>query len=189
MLVDPMKPILNAPGRTRLKLEHVKLLSNFAFNFNLRRYRGDDTEARGQEARPGAELRGRAVQVDPMKPRLKAPGTMLLKLRYDEPHSNFAFNFNLRLYNVDMEVTIATKLEPLTQRGEDFCEAKLAGAGTNGCYTVDGKETCAYSMIGAGQGLTLFHFSAQPEPFLSQNYTLNTPSHPPTPRKHPLNTP
>ena len=33
-----------------------------------------------------------------MKPVLKAPGTMLLKLRYDEPLSNFAFNFNLRRY-------------------------------------------------------------------------------------------
>jgi len=25
------------------------------------------------------------------------------------------------------------------------------------------------------QGLTLVHFSAQPQPFLTQNYTLNTP--------------
>jgi hypothetical protein len=34
-----------------------------------------------------------------MNPVLKALGTMLLKLRYVEPHSNFAFNFNLRRYN------------------------------------------------------------------------------------------
>jgi len=33
-----------------------------------------------------------------MKPVLKAPGAMLLKLRYDEPLSNLAFNFNLRRY-------------------------------------------------------------------------------------------
>ena len=33
-----MKPTLKAPGSKRLKLEHEKLLSNFAFNFNLRRY-------------------------------------------------------------------------------------------------------------------------------------------------------
>ena len=38
------------------------------------------------------------MQVEPMKPVLKAPGTMLLKLIYDEPLSNFAFNFNLRRY-------------------------------------------------------------------------------------------
>jgi hypothetical protein len=36
------------------------------------------------------------VQVDPIKPTLKAPGIKLLKLKYDEPLSNFAFNFNLR---------------------------------------------------------------------------------------------
>jgi len=31
---------------------------------------------------------------------LKAPGIMLLKLRYDEPVSSFAFNFNLRRYTL-----------------------------------------------------------------------------------------
>ena len=38
MQVDPIKPTLEAPGCKRLKLQYVKLLSNFAFNFNLRRY-------------------------------------------------------------------------------------------------------------------------------------------------------
>jgi len=32
------KHMLNAPGSKRLKLKHHKLLSNLAFNFNLRRY-------------------------------------------------------------------------------------------------------------------------------------------------------
>jgi len=36
--VDPIKPSLKAPGTMRLKLEYGKLLSNFAFKFNLRRY-------------------------------------------------------------------------------------------------------------------------------------------------------
>ena len=31
---------------------------------------------------------------------LKAPGTMLLKLRYVKRHSDFAFNFNLRRYTL-----------------------------------------------------------------------------------------
>jgi len=39
------------------------------------------------------------VQVDPIKPTLKAPGTKRLKLKYDELLSNFAFDFNLRRYN------------------------------------------------------------------------------------------
>jgi hypothetical protein len=33
-----MKPMLKAPGRTRLTLKYDEPLSNFAFNFNLRRY-------------------------------------------------------------------------------------------------------------------------------------------------------
>jgi hypothetical protein len=41
---------------------------------------------------------GRVVQVDPTEPKLKAPGTKRLKLKYDGPLSNFAFKFNLRRY-------------------------------------------------------------------------------------------
>jgi len=33
-----MKPTLKAPGTMRLKLKYAQLLSNFASNFNLRRY-------------------------------------------------------------------------------------------------------------------------------------------------------
>jgi len=36
------------------------------------------------------------VQVDPIKPVAKAPGTILLKQRCDGPLSNLAFKFNLR---------------------------------------------------------------------------------------------
>jgi hypothetical protein len=38
------------------------------------------------------------VQVEPIKPTLKAPGIKLLKLKHDEPLSNVAFKFNLRRY-------------------------------------------------------------------------------------------
>ena len=41
---------------------------------------------------------GEAVQVEPMKSRLKAPGPKRLKLRYDNLLSSFAFKFNLRRY-------------------------------------------------------------------------------------------
>ena len=41
---------------------------------------------------------GRAVQVDPMNPMLKPPGTNLLKVNYDKLLSSLAFNFNLRRY-------------------------------------------------------------------------------------------
>ena len=36
------------------------------------------------------------MQVDPIKPTLKAPGTKRLKLEYYEMLSRFAFEFNLR---------------------------------------------------------------------------------------------
>jgi hypothetical protein len=42
------------------------------------------------------------VQVDPIKPELKPPGTKRLKLQYDEPLSNFAFNFNLHRYTKEL---------------------------------------------------------------------------------------
>ena len=38
MQVDPLKPTLKAPETNRLKLEYQKMLSSFAFKFNLRRY-------------------------------------------------------------------------------------------------------------------------------------------------------
>jgi len=65
----------------------------------------DPPERRGgrRGQRPHPHLRaepGEAVQVDPMKPTLKAPGTKRLKLQYGEPLSNFAFKFNLRRYNL-----------------------------------------------------------------------------------------
>ena len=38
------------------------------------------------------------VQGDPIRPTLKAPGTKRLRLKSDEPLSNFAFKFELRRY-------------------------------------------------------------------------------------------
>jgi hypothetical protein len=47
--VDPIKPTLKAPGIQPLKLKYVKLLSNVAFKFNLRRFIMAD--AQGREVR------------------------------------------------------------------------------------------------------------------------------------------
>jgi hypothetical protein len=43
-------------------------------------------------------IRGRAVQVDPVKPTLKPPGAKHLKLKHDKLPSKFAFKFNLHHY-------------------------------------------------------------------------------------------
>ena len=39
------------------------------------------------------------MQVDPIKPTLKASGYDRLKLKFDDPLLNCAFNFNLRCYS------------------------------------------------------------------------------------------
>jgi len=68
--------------------------------------------ARAVPAGPGA-ARGRAgvlppggaVQVEPIKPTLKAPGIKLSKPKYGKPLSFFGFKFNLRRYNRVLAVT------------------------------------------------------------------------------------
>jgi hypothetical protein len=47
----------------------------------------------------GRRQPGRAVQVDPIKPTLKSPGTERLKVKRVKPLSNFALNSNLHRYN------------------------------------------------------------------------------------------
>jgi len=61
----------------------------------------------------GRWAHGEAVQVDPIKPKLKPPGCQRLKLSYDEPLSKFAFKFNLRRFNT---VTVS-KLNEVWGRG------------------------------------------------------------------------
>ncbi len=53
---------------------------------------------------------GRAVQVDPLKYKLKAPGAKRLKLTCDIVLSTSAFKFNLRRYIVDDAFPIAEEL-------------------------------------------------------------------------------
>jgi len=54
---------------------------------------------RGGGGRQQDDRQGRAVQVEPIKPTLRAPGTKRLKLQYYEMLSRFPFKFNLRRYN------------------------------------------------------------------------------------------
>ena len=56
------------------------------------------------------ETPGRAMQVEPIKPRLKLPRTKRLKVTCDEPLSRFAFNFNLRSYNLELTVAMIPQL-------------------------------------------------------------------------------
>jgi len=44
------------------------------------------------------------VQVDPIKPMLKPPGTKRLTLKCEEPLSSFAFKSKLRRYSMDEDI-------------------------------------------------------------------------------------
>jgi hypothetical protein len=57
-----------------------------------------------------------AVQVAPIKRALKAPGSKRLKLKCDEPLSNFAFNFNLRRYTTVLNTRALCTLDNLVGR-------------------------------------------------------------------------
>jgi hypothetical protein len=67
---------------------------------------------------------GRAVQIAPMKPVSKAPGTQSLKLNYDDPLSIFAFEFNLRRYSSGG----ASPCSPVTSPGRAPARAPRAAA-------------------------------------------------------------
>jgi hypothetical protein len=97
--VDPIKPKLKVPRCERLKLQSDDMLSNFAFKFNLRHH--TLVEGCEQNMRHALAL-GRAVQVEPIKHTLKAPGVKLLKLKCDKPLPKFASKFNLRCFNWDV---------------------------------------------------------------------------------------
>jgi hypothetical protein len=57
MQVDPINPTLKAPGTKRLKLKCHKLLSRFAFKFNLRRFKkGRAARLSGDHKRATTEL-------------------------------------------------------------------------------------------------------------------------------------
>jgi len=112
--VDPIKPVLKAPVTMRLILNYGTLLSRFAFKSNLRRYNVVQLLPRFVKwmilpelllMPSNRRLIGGAVQVDPMKPKMKPPGTMRLKLKCDILLSTSDFNFNLRRYRLGHATT------------------------------------------------------------------------------------
>jgi hypothetical protein len=82
-----------------------------------------------------------------MKPKLKAPRTKRLTLKFKNLLSNFAFNFNLRRYNL---------FHLALERHRTECAAAAAAAAAAGGIAVLG---------GDRQGLTLVPNSAQLELF------------------------
>jgi len=86
------------------------------------------------------------VQLEPIKPTLKAPGTKSLKLNYDEPLSFFAFKLNLRRYNEDRLAMLMSKIDDIInsvvrQCSFDAFEAKVHSARAAGTLTPDEMTT------------------------------------------------
>jgi hypothetical protein len=103
--VDPIKPKLKPPGTKRLNVKYDILLSSSAFKFNLRRYKEGAEQRRVlQPEHPGGSAQGKVVHVDPMKPKLKPPGTKRLKLEHFTLLSTFAVKLNLRRYIKEVNI-------------------------------------------------------------------------------------
>jgi hypothetical protein len=94
-----------------------------------------DGAAAAVEQRAQEGVGGRAVQVEPMKRMLKAPGSMLLKTRYDGPLSSFVFNFDLGRYTVEAEAIAANggkTMVSLQELVDIHANFSVAGVGVSG---------------------------------------------------------
>ena len=82
------------------------------------------------------------MQVDPLKPKLKPPGSKRLKLKCDTLLSTSAFKFNLRRYTLALEMR-----EKIAGATSDSAEAvrefAVAGGAFNGSYMQRGREAGA----------------------------------------------
>jgi len=69
---------------------------------------------------------GKAVQVDPIEPKLQQPGTKCLKLKHDGLLSTFGFKINFRRFTLALMTT--TKTAP-TRKMSALAEAVAVAAG------------------------------------------------------------
>jgi hypothetical protein len=76
---------------------------------------------------------GRAAQVDPIKPTLKAPGTRQIKLKYYTLLESFGYNFNLRGFTMGKRYLTLSAAQGV-KVAVTFLGALLRGAGA-GAYT------------------------------------------------------
>jgi hypothetical protein len=59
------------------------------------------------------------VQVDPIKPTLKPPGSERLKLKCDDPLPSFAFDFNVRRYITVQRDALSDEMKQLVARVQE----------------------------------------------------------------------
>ena len=101
MQLDPIKPELKPHLVLALETKMWLIAFKRCFQIQLAPLRGGEAvSARGAGCADGRHaVRGRPVQVDPIKLKLKPPVSKSLKLKYGKMLSNVAFKFNLRRYN------------------------------------------------------------------------------------------
>jgi hypothetical protein len=78
---------------------------------------------------------GRTVQVDPIKPKLKAPGAERLKPKYEEVLSNFGFKFNSRRYSWGRRGTCRPRLR--SRRNNDILVFNTTSIEPQGAHVVN----------------------------------------------------
>ena len=107
-----------APESQRVLQSHLQTAARACYRKHHSLFLGDRPKERSNSVNEHDDGddngQGRAVQVVPMKPVLKAPGSMLLKLSYDELLSSFALNIDLRRYTT---VMVTATAPPVTRQG------------------------------------------------------------------------
>ena len=88
------------------------------------------------------------MQFDPITAMLKAPETKRLKLKYDQPLQNFAFNFNFCYY-----------IEVLLEHGADVDRPDKQGVTAVQTAAESGHHECLRLLLEAG-AYTRSHFSS-----------------------------
>ena len=126
---------------------------------------------------------GRVVQLDPIKPKLKPPGTKLLKPEHETLVSKFAFKFNLCRYTlVSPLLTALHNVAPYWKNVSALGAERLIFIVEHFAdpAVLYSSEEAYLNLVMAlhpvdRQGFTVVHFSAPPEPFLAHNCTRDIP--------------
>ena len=152
MQVEPIKPMLKAPGIELLQqVRGIAVKFCFQIQVALLQQGGVQSDRRrgvrggGRGPGDGADrVQGRTVQVDPIKPVLKPPGTQRSKLDFDGLLSSFPYKFSLRRYSTGLttrSLRLVQVTNPCAPTGPILeCDADTAAVNTE-----------------CGQGLAPFH--------------------------------
>jgi len=190
--VDPINPTLKALGTKRLKLKYDGLLSSFAFNFVLRRYTSGDALVQRSDSSMGNtginRPRSRQASINHSDPSAGIPvGAMDVDHTAPQPRSSTS---EPRATSPIADVADRGNSNPKPQPTPVSRWGQLKANTFQEGLKAERAMTSPWD-INPWAGLTLVHFSTQPELFLTQNPPStppDTPWHPLTPPKHFLRT-